>query len=654
MDMTRTPHQSRTVTFTRRLRYAAAPAIAAALVMSSCSGGGGGDTSFSGGQETQDSVESSFEDFASCDAFISWTKAEMRKRVGPYGLDAYPWLYARSSMEGLNKAPMADIASDAGGIMPDTSVTNTQEIDVDEGDIVETDGRFVYSIVDNRLRSVDLDSATLLEEIDLPTGDSQMILSGSRLILVTSQWDATADTVVTIFSVADGKLSFESRTHLEGQQVSVRSVGDNVYVTIRSGIVERLDFVTPRDGTEDQLKAAEKRNRKVIDELTADQILPRMFDESEIGGRGEISPALDCSAVGHPNVFSGWGITWVARIPTTDEASISGDVGILADSQNAYTSSSSLYVATTRWDDTTNEDLLPTKPEPVHTDLHAFALNDSGAFEYAASGRVLGTLLNSYSMSEYEGVLRVATTSYEYDFGKGQDNGVHSFRLEDGHLAEIGSVRGLGRGEMIQGVRFDGPRGYVVTFRQVDPLYVLDLSNPETPELVGELKIPGYSTYLKPIDGDRVIAIGMSGTETGFITGVQVSVFDVADPSDPKLVATSDIGDWSEATWDPHAFLWWSQTGQIVVPRELMCEVPGSTECGSAVVLRLEGTQLSEQGRIVQWFPIRRSVIAQGRLVTVSAGAVLVTELDTLRSTQEIRFDVPGFDGEEDFPLLTD
>jgi len=436
--------------------------------------------------------------------------------------------------------------------------------------------------------------------------------------------------------------------------VSVRSVGDNVYVTIRSGIVERLDFVTPRDGTEDQLKAAEKRNRKVIDELTADQILPRMFDESEIGGRGDISPALDCSVVGHPNVFSGWGITWVARIPTNDAPNISGDVGILADSQNAYTSSSSLYVATTRWDDTTNEDLLPMKPEPVHTDLHAFSLNDGGAFEYAASGRVLGTLLNSYSMSEYEGVLRVATTSYEYDFGKGQDNGVHAFRLEDGRLAEVGSVRGLGRGEMIQGVRFDGPRGYVVTFRQVDPLYVLDLSNPESPELVGELKIPGYSTYLKPIDGDRVIAIGMSGTDTGFITGVQVSVFDVADPSDPKLVATSDIGDWSEATWDPHAFLWWSQTGQIVVPRELMCEVPGSTECGSAVVLRLEGTQLSEQGRIVQWFPIRRSVIAQGRLVTVSAGGVLVTELDTLRSTEEIRFDVPGFEGEQDFPPLID
>ena len=653
--MTRTPTNSGTSASRTSLKVAAAAATAAALLLTACSGDGTGDRSFSQNSSMTADDSANYEGFESCDALVSWTKAEMRKRVGPYGLDAFPWFFARSATEGLNEAPMADMATDAGGIMPDTSVTNTQEVDVDEGDIVETDGRFVYSIVDNRLRSVDLDSSILLEEIDLPTGDSQMILSGGRLVVVTSQWEATADTVVTTYAVDAGDLTFEGRTHLEGQQVSVRSVGENVYVTIRSGIVERLDFVTPRDGTDDQLKAAEKRNREVIDQLTAEQILPRSFEESELGGRGEITSAVDCSVMGHPQEFSGWGITWVARVSTAGDAVVEGDVGILADSQNAYTSSKSLYVATTRWEGGSDDDFISMRPAPVNTDIHVFTLGeDDGSFDYSGSGSVLGTLLNSYSMSEFEGVLRVATTSFEADFGKGQDNGVHTFQLEAGALVEVGAVRGLGRGEMIQGVRFDGPRGYVVTFRQIDPLYVLDLSNPEAPELVGELKVPGYSTYLKPIDGDRVIAVGMSGTDTGVITGVQVSVFDVADPSDPKLVATSDIGEWSEATWDPHAFLWWSQTGQIVVPRELMCEKPGSVECGSAVVLQLDGTNLSEQGRIVQWFPIRRSVIAQGRLVTVSAGAVLVTDLGSLQSTAEIRFDVPGFDGEEDFPPLID
>lgn len=650
MVMTRTPREHRST-----LRRLATPGIAGALLLTACSGGGGADRGFAGGEQPDAQEQVGYDDFGSCDALVSWTKTEMLKRVGPYGLEGSPWLYARGGEGIAVEAPMADIAASSDVKMPDTSVTNTQEVDVDEGDIVETDGRFVYSIVDNRLRSVDLDNATLLEEIDLPNGDSQMILAGDRLVVVTSQWEATADTVVTTYSVSNGKLTFESRKHLEGQQVSVRAVGDNIYVTIRSGIVERLNFVSPRDGTDDALKAAEKRNRQIVKDLTVDQILPRMFDEGELGGRGEIMAALDCSVIGHPDAFSGWGITWVARVSTTGDVEPMGDIGILADSQNAYTSSNSLYVATTRWDDGVDDKFVPTQPAPAYTDLHAFELDAAtGIFSYAGSGRVLGTLLNSYSMSEYEGVLRVATTSYEYDFGKGQDNGVHTFRVEGGALVEIGAVRGLGRGEMIQGVRFDGPRGYVVTFRQVDPLYVLDLSDPAAPALVGELKVPGYSTYLKPIDGNRVIAVGMSGTDTGVITGVQVSVFDVSDPSDPQLVATSDIGEWSEATWDPHAFLWWSQTGQIVVPRELVCEVPGTTECGSAVVLRLDGKELSEQGRIVQWFPIRRSVIAQGRLVTVSAGAVLVTELDSLRSTEEIRFDVPGFDGEEDFPPLVD
>ncbi|MFM8382406.1 MAG: beta-propeller domain-containing protein, partial [Actinomycetota bacterium] len=263
-----------------------------------------------------------------------------------------------------------------------------------------------------------------------------------------------------------------------------------------------------------------------------------------------------------------------------------------------------------------------------------------------------GTLLNSYSMSEYEGTLRVATTTYEYDFGGGQDNGVHVLKVEGSELKEVGAVLGLGRGEQIQGVRFDGPRGYVVTFRQVDPLYVLDLSDPEAPELVGELKVPGYSTYLKPIDGDRVIAVGMSGTETGVITGAQVSVFDVSDPSNPIQVATSEVGQMSEATWDPHAFLWWAETGQIVVPRELVCDTAGGAGCESAVVLKLEGTNLSEQGRIFMWYPIRRAVVASNRLVTVSAGGVLVVTLEGLTPVSEIRFDIPGIDDEQNLPPL--
>jgi hypothetical protein len=422
-----------------------------------------------------------------------------------------------------------------------------------------------------------------------------------------------------------------------------------VQLVLRAGVIERLDFVSPRDGSDSSARAAKQRNTEVIESLRAEDLLPRSFEESALGAWGTPEVALDCARLGHPGEFSGWGVTWVATVDTSDSASEpSGAAGLVTDSTTTYTSEESLYVTTVRWNDFVDQQVISNRPEPPRTVVHRFSLVDGVRHE--ASGEVVGSLLNSYSMSEYDGDLRVATTSYSDDFGGGQDNGVHVLRVEGSELVEIGSVRGLGRGEQIQGVRFDGPRGYVVTFRQVDPLYVIDLSDPSAPNVVGELKIPGYSTYLKPIGGDRLIAIGMSGTDTGQITGVQVSLFDVSEPTNPLQIATADVAEWSMATYDPHAFLWWEPTGQIVVPKEMNCTQFGGPGCESAVVLRLEGDALVEQGRIMQWFPIVRSMIVADRLVTVSAGGVLVNELDTLEELSDIRFDIPGTTAEDDLP----
>ena len=603
---------------------------------------------------------STYAGFNDCDAVLNWTKAEMLKRVGPYGLETYPYMYAswrsggfEGDMAASTEAPASDESSGADfAPMPGTSTTNTQEVNVDEGDIVETDGRYVYSIIDNRVRSVDIDNAVLLSEIDLPQGDSQMVLAGDHLVIATMTWSSSADTIVSNFSITDGSLELTRRDHLEGSAVSVRAVNGQVHIVLNSSFLNRVNFVSPRDGSQDSLDAAETKNIEVVNALTIDDFVPRTFEEGPKGTWGTKSPAIDCTKLGYPTQFSGWGVSWVASIDMNASAEVpAGTIGILAQSTSSYTSTDSLYVSTTRWDDAVFEQYVPTRQEPPYTDIHAFTFSaDASDLVYVASGRVVGTLLNSYSMSEYEGVLRVATTSYDYDFGGGQDNGVHILKVAGEELLEIGAVNGMGRGETIQGVRFDGPRGYVVTFRQVDPLYVLDLSDPTEPELVGELKVPGYSTYLKPIDGDRVITVGMSGTETGQITGAQVAVFDVSDPSNPLQVATAEIAQWSEATSDPHAFLWWPETGQIVVPKELVCNEMGGTGCESAVVLKLDGTTLTEQGRLFQWFPIRRAVIAQNQLVTISAGGTKVSQLSDLSEISYTRFDIPGTDAEDNLP----
>ena len=632
--------------------------VALGLLGVSCSGNGEtSSTERPFDLDPNDAVRlySAFED---CDGVVDWTKAEMLERVTPYGLDMYPVYWGRDGVwmedaPAATEAPAADESTGGASNGSGTSGTNTQEAGVDEGDITETDGRFVYSIIDNRLRSVDLDTATVLADLEVPLGESQMVLVGDVLVVATNSWSQSTSTVVTRYSIDSGVPEFRRRDHLEGSMVSMRVVDGVVQLVLQAGITNRLDFVSPRDGTTDAQEAAKERNIEVIEALDAEDLLPRSFEESVLGAWGTPAVAIDCARMGHPGDFSGWGITWVAVLDTetldTDAASVPlGAAGLITQAGSTYTSEESLYVTTNRWNDFVDEEWVSNNPESPRTVIHRFSLLDG--VEYVASGEVIGTLLNSYSMSEFEGDLRVATTAYSDDFGGGQDNGVHVMRVDGADLVEVGSVRGLGRGEQIQGVRFDGPRGYVVTFRQVDPLYVIDLSNPSNPAMVGELKIPGYSTYLKPIGGGRLIGVGMSGTETGQITGVQVSLFDVSDPAAPRQVATAEIAEWSEATWDPHAFLWWEPTGQIVIPKEMNCVEFGGPGCESAVVLRLESDELVEQGRLMQWFPIRRSMIASNRLVTVSAGGVLVSAMETLDEISDIRFDIPGTTAEDDLP----
>ena len=635
-----------------------ATVVALSLLGLACSGDGESTTSVNSFEPDRNEATPLYSAFDDCDDVVEWTKSEMLKRVTPYGLDMYPVYWGREEAW-MDGAPVATEAPSAGDSSTDegsgddsgTSGTNTQEVGVDEGDITETDGRYVYSLIDHRLRSVDLDTNTVLADLEVPTGDSQMILSGDVLVVVTYVWERSNSSVVSRYSIADGVPTLVRRDHLEGALVSMRAVDGVIQTVLQAGLTNRLDFVSPRDGTEEAQKSAKQRNIEVIENLVAEDLLPRTFEESALGAWGTPSVAIDCARVGHPGEFSGWGITWVATIDsgTSDTGTAPvGATGLITQAGSTYTSQESLYVATTRWNDDVDQEWVSNNPESPRTSIHRFSLVEG--VDYVASGEVIGTLLNSYSMSEFEGDLRVATTAYSDDFGGGQDNGVHVLRVDGSELVEIGSVRGLGRGEQIQGVRFDGPRGYVVTFRQVDPLYVIDLSEPTNPEMVGELKIPGFSTYLKPIGGDRLIGVGMSGTETGQITGVQVSLFDVSDPAAPRQVATAEIAEWSEATWDPHAFLWWEPTGQIVIPKEMNCVEFGGPGCESAVVLRLQGDELVEQGRIMQWFPIRRSMIASNRLVTVGAGGVLVNDLETLAEIADIRFDIPGTTLEDALP----
>ena len=269
----------------------------------------------------------------------------------------------------------------------------------------------------------------------------------------------------------------------------------------------------------------------------------------------------------------------------------------------------------------------------TQTAIHRFDITSPTQTRYRSSGAVPGVLLNQWSLSERNGILRVATTEQPVWLGGPQTESTSSVitLAERGDtLVQLGRVSGLGKGERIYSVRFVGDTGYVVTFRQVDPLYTLDLSVASRPVVRGELKIRGYSAYLHPVGEDLLLGIGQDATDEGRVLGAQASLFDVSDLRRPRRLAVHRLGSsWSEAESDHRAFLWWSRTQTAVLP----LQEARSTPFAGAVGLRVNRGGITELGRVSHprgtASAIRRSVVVGDTLYTVSDEGVAASSLGT-------------------------
>jgi hypothetical protein len=278
-----------------------------------------------------------------------------------------------------------------------------------------------------------------------------------------------------------------------------------------------------------------------------------------------------------------------------------------------------------------------------------------------ASGAVPGRLLNQFAMSENNGDLRVATTTDGWNFGEQSESSVYVLRPNGESLDVIGSVGGLGKTEQIRAVRFLGDTAYVVTFRQTDPLYVIDLSDPTNPALDGELKIPGYSAYLHPVGEGLLLGVGQDATDSGQTLGTQLSLFDVSDPTNPQLIDTLPIGGSSDVEWDHKAFLYWPEDGTIVLPVS-----PGWNNCsfdelclaedledssGGVIVAQLDGRELSARGTISHsskngydgcWNPLQRSMVIGSEIVTIGLDQMKFSDRATLETRDGVSWGDPG------------
>ncbi|MDT5035929.1 MAG: hypothetical protein QOE03_1114 [Micromonosporaceae bacterium] len=616
--------------------------------------------------------------FDDCADLLQGLRAAARESVGPYGLPSDPGIVfpatggvaedAAGGSRALSKnSPTAPGPSTPQE--PDHSGTNTQEAGVDEPDLVKTDGRRVVTVTRATLRVVDTASRTVTGTLSLGVdgGQANLLVAGDHALVVsagpttgtdtdpngapqfgtdtdrngapqfvkpetTDPWRvAVPATRLTRLTLVDltGPPRVLARYTIDGSFVDARQVGGTVRVAVRSS--PRLPFRLDGEGSDGQRIAD---NRRVIDAAPLRQWLPSYT--VDVAGR-QTTGRVDCHAVSRPDTYSGASLLTLLSFDLANSTLGNGDpTSLVADGDTVYATATSMYVASdNRWRPPVTPGGRAESAMDQQTTVYKFDIAGTARPRFVAGGKVPGWLLNRYAMSEWGGKLRVASTNGQSRLGQTTMT-ESSVYILDGALRQVGHVGGLGRGERVYAVRFVGPTGYVVTFRQTDPLYVVDLREPTAPRLTGELTINGYSSYLHPAGDGRLIGVGQDGTDGGSATGLQVSLFDVGDPAHPSRISRYALpGGYSRAESDPHAFLYWPATGTVVVP---IWSPTGNEATGGAVTLRLSGTTINAAGTVSapRGEQILRTLMIGNTLWAVTDTKVAAFDAGTLTQLAEL------------------
>jgi hypothetical protein len=543
-----------------------------------------------------------------------------------------------------------------GGGQPDFSHTNVQEEGIDEPDTVKTDGAriFVVGGEGGLLYALDARSEAprVLGSVKLPGYGGELLLVGDRILAITYGGSDDGEVTATILSevdVSDASAMRVLRTQkVDGEQLSARLHGNVARVALWTA--PREIVVEQPSGEEWTAQERRARRRLAVRRARIRTWRPNAVFADRTTGRRSERGAVPCGSVKRPRTYSGLGMLSVLTVDLGRGLPAIDADAVFAEGQTVYAGNDGMYVAVQEWIDRATD--LEDLPTDSVTSIHKFAIAGEET-SYRASGSVPGYMLSQWSMSEHDGHLRTATTSvppWIEDDDRESESQVIVLAERDGALVEVGRAGGLGRGEEIFAVRFMGDRGFVVTFEQVDPLYALDLSVPERPRVVGELKIPGYSAYLHPVGEGMLLGVGQDADSRGRLKGFQMSLFDVSDLAHPRRVAAHQIAgeSESEAEWDHRAFLYWPPTGLAVVPLDLYGDDEGDGSFFGAVGFRVDPAApgIAEAGRIESpampddepgqtytlGSPSRNLVIGQ-RLFSVWSEGVRVSRLDDLAQT---------------------
>jgi len=409
--------------------------------------------------------------------------------------------------------------------VPEYSTTNIQVEGVDEADIVKTDGEYIYVVSGNDvviLRAYPAENAKVLSKIELDGSLKGVFINEDRLVVFEDL--SYCKISIKVYDVSDRTSpSLKRNETRDGCYFNSRMIGDYVYVVINQPLYNQEDEVT----------------------------LPKIYSNDEIK---EIS-ATEIYYLDAPS-YSYALTTVVAVNVQNDHQEPTYKPFLLGATSNMYVSLNNIYIISQRYEGTL---------------IYRISIEDR-QIEIVANGEVPGYVLNQFSMDEHESYFRIATTTGQV-WNRETPSKNHVYVL-DMDLNIVGRLEGLAPREEIYSARFMGDRCYLVTFRKVDPLFVIDLKNPYAPEVLGQLKIPGYSDYLHPYDENHVIGVGKETVaaeqgEFSWYQGVKISLFDVSDVENPKEIDKYEIGDRgtsSPVLSDHKAFLFDKSRNLLVIP----------------------------------------------------------------------------------------
>lgn len=586
------------------------------LTISACGGGSGPGAS--GSLTLTKSV--SLEHFDSCAALETYLEQvaieEMDRQFDifratgtiPYG----PGMGGEPVFTG-GPVPLAFEDTGSGQAAPDGagagfSRTNVQVAGVDEADIVKTDGSYIYTLSGEDLVIVDVsrpEEANEVGRLSLSGYPIELFLSGSRVVVFSQPstsipgpdplrdmapvYFTPPELAIQIVDVSDRTdPNVVSSIRFAGTYVTSRMIDGTAYAILSSYPPGPPIMYPPPGATAPTIEELEETNRSLILETTLSDWIPS-FTVTRRDGSGAESTSTEtvaCDRFYFPSEANGRGTATILAINVNDPGPAPLSTAVVGSPAMAYASKDRLYLAEFPWyhgwptpimlaEGTAESPSSDTSLEET-TSIHAFALDPDTGPDYLGSGSVPGSVLNQFSMDEYGGYLRVATTTNPDQWWGGRrdetTNGVYVLGLEGGELRTVGALEDLAHGERIYSARFAGDKGFLVTFRQVDPLFTLDLSDPEHPVAAGELKVSGFSTYIHPLDENTLLSIGNETEtqgDTTIISGVALSIFDVTDFSHPGLLHREVIGGRgtaSQALYDHKAFLYYQPEHLLAVP----------------------------------------------------------------------------------------